>query len=303
MSRLGTLVISLGLAALTGCGGGGGGRPSSMAPPPPQNITFNGASDSVSFTFNAAQLSNTTSNGAQVTVSPDDNGNARFITLNIPTGGGTSFSRTFDLATAVQTDPAGPIPGFITMNLGVLVPSGAPANILILDDTLNFASFGFWQHFDFIDGTGNSSGAMGGIAFGNATPVSGLPNNGSATFTGRTIGGAVDGTTRSLLAGTVSLTANFGQMTMGGTFTVNNVTSGTAVPWGNFTLAPTAIAASAGGPYGGINTLSGTIPGGAITNSSLNGQFFGPAAQETAGTWSVFNSTTHAVGAYGAARP
>ena len=302
MSRLSTFIISFGLAALAGCGGGGGGSPSATAPSPPQNITFNGAADSVNFTFNAPQFSNTTSNGAQVTVSPDGNGNVA-ITLNIPTGGGTSFSRTFDLATAVQTDPAGPIPGFITMNLGVLLPSGAPANILILDDTLNFASFGLWQHFDFIDGTGNSSGAMGGIAFGNATPVSGLPNSGSATFTGRTIGGAVDGTTRSLLAGTVSLTANFTQMTMGGTFTVNSVTSGTVVPWGNFTLAPTVIAASAGGPYGGINTLSGTIPGGAITSSSLNGQFYGPAAQETAGTWSVSNSTTHAVGAYGAARP
>src|SRR5690348_16650615 len=117
MTRPGVVFAILGVATLAGCGGGGGGGspPSAAAPAPVQSVTFDSASDLVNFTNNTVQSSGSSLTGSQVTITADASGNAT-ITLNIPTGGGTVFNRTFSLNSAVATDPAGPIPGYIIMN-------------------------------------------------------------------------------------------------------------------------------------------------------------------------------------------
>jgi hypothetical protein len=302
------LTTCLALVALSACSGGGGGgsvtATSTPAPaPPPASVSLLDSGDSLSFANGAFTSGSSSPDGAQVTLTADANGNARFITLDIPLRGATSYNHTFDLASALQANPGSPLAGFILIRDGVQLADRSFPNNLVLDPTLNFSSYGLWVNVQAVDATGHESGAVGAIAFGNMTPVSGLPSSGSATYTGKTIGAAITGTSQSLLAGAVSLNADFGLMKIGGTLTVNDITSGTPTPWGTLTLAPTAILPVTGGAYGGINNLSGNIPGGAVATSSLNGHFYGPAANETAGTWSVANSTTHAVGAYGAARP
>ncbi|HJT06026.1 MAG TPA: transferrin-binding protein-like solute binding protein [Stellaceae bacterium] len=293
-----------GLAACGGGGGGGGGSSAMAVPPPPATATFTPSQNSLSFANNAFTSASSDSDGGQITLTADAMGRARFITLNIPLRGAASYNHTFDLSTAVLG--TGSFAGFALVRDGGTLPDGSMPNNLILDldPNLSFSVYGLWLNVRSADASGHETGAVGGVAFGNLTPIGSLPTAGTATYTGRTIGAAITGTSSSFLTGTVSLSADFTHMTIGGSFNINAVTGPTSTtPWGSFTLPSTGIVATGGSyTYGGINNLTGTIPGGALTGSSLNGHFYGPTGEETAGTWSVSSSTTQAVGAFGAKR-
>jgi hypothetical protein len=310
MSGVRGFFVCLSVIALSACGGGGGavpGVPSSSAASPLISAgtllagpaaNFMDSADSFSFTANAVVTSAAATNAAQVRLATDSTGKTRFLTLNVPLGNGASYVHTFDLATAKAG--SGPLLGFIGVNDGTMFPDGSTQHGIVLDPSLSFSSYGFWVNVQSFDATTGETGALGGIAFGNLTPASGMPTTGSASYSGRTVGAAVDGTTQSLLAGTVNINANFGAMSVSGTFVINDVTSGIPTSFATLTMPATAIAPGAGGAYNG--TLVGALPGGAVTGSAVQGHFYGPQANETAGTWSAKNSVTTAVGGFGAKR-
>jgi hypothetical protein len=290
-----TFITGLAVVGLSACGGGGGTP--APTPTPAVQTSFMAGTEAMTFnggTFNSGASS---SNAAQVNFTSPD-GMTVFVNVNIPLASG-SYTHSFNLTAAIADQ--GPLAAFLVMKDGTVFSNGSPQNLLVLNNTLNFSSYGIWEN---VTGTANGLdiGSTGGIAFGNTTPVSGIPTSGTATYTGSTVGAAVDGSTQKVLVGTVSLTANFTQMNINGSFNINSVgANNTTTPWANLTMPTTSIASGvAGGPYSG--TLTGNLPTGAITAGEVKGSFNGPAAQETAGVWAATDNVTHAVGAFGAHR-
>jgi hypothetical protein len=297
MRTVRTLIISsLFALTLSSCGGGGGGGGGGTPTPTPAVQTSFPMSASEAMTINGGNFISgaSTSNGAQVSVTSPDGVNV-FVNVNIPLASG-SYTHSFNLTTAVADQ------GLAAPFLLMKDSNGGVQNLLILNNTLNFSVYGLWETVTGTTTNGLDIGSIGGIAFGNTTPASGIPTSGTAAYNGTTIGAAVDGSTQKVLVGTVSLTANFPTMMINGSFNINSVgANNTTTPWATLTMPNTSIASGvAGGPYNG--TLSGNLPTGAITAGEVKGSFNGPAAQETAGVWAATDGITHAVGAYGAHR-
>lgn len=161
----------------------------------------------------------------------------------------------------------------------------------------NYQSFGAWNRGDVRDG-----GYVQMHSFGAATPGNAVPTSGSATFTGK-LGGfyvspAGEG---SIAAGKLSVNANFASRSLSfassGTTLTRDFSTATAAPQlnlnGTLTYSP------------GADAFNGTLTnaGGTMSGTS-NGQFYGPAAQELGGVFTVKSPTTVETfaGAYGAIR-
>jgi len=160
----------------------------------------------------------------------------------------------------------------------------------------NYQSFGVWQ-------TGpTTSGTFGAMSFGAPTPIGGLPLTGTATYVGLTAGVYVDGTGQLFgTSATMSTAVDFGMRT------VNFSTTGTVVS------RPSVVGTT---PNAGLN-LSGTLPIFSGTqfvvpvttaNSQLSGtatgRFYGPAAQEIGGVYSLQGTGTQSMGgAFGGKKP
>jgi hypothetical protein len=311
MRNISTFITGLAVIALTGCGGGGGGGSGGMAPPPPPGSAsslvapgtflagpggnFTDSADSETFSGNTVTSASNSASGAQVGLMTDaSTGKTRFLSLNIPLGDGSTYSHTFDLAGAVAG--SGPSAGLIAMQEGAL-GNGLFQNTLILDPSLTFSTYGIWLN----EQQGGAAGATGAIAFGNMTPAAGIPTSGSATYSGKTLGTALNLAqgSASILTGTATFNANFTTMMITGNLNLNDVTNN--VPFANLTMPATNIAAGSGGAYNG--TLTGMLPdNNPVATSDVHGHFNGPTANETSGTWSAANSNWRALGAYGAKR-
>jgi hypothetical protein len=309
MRNISTFITGLAVIALTGCGGGGGGGGSgSMGTPPPPGSasslvapgtflagpggSFTDAADSLTFNGSSVTSASNSASGAQIGLTTDPStGKTRFLSLNIPLGDGSTYSHTFDVAGAFAG--SGPSAGLIAMEEGTL-SNGTVQNTLILDPSLTFSTYGIW-----LNAQSSTAGATGAIAFGNMTPAAGIPTSGSATYSGKTLGTALNLAqgTASVLTGTATFNANFTTMMISGNLNLNDVTNNVA--FANLSMPATNIAASAGGPYNG--SLTGTLPdGNPVASSDVHGQFNGPTANETSGTWSAANSNWRALGGFGA---
>jgi len=224
--------------------------------------------------------------------------------------GDVTEAQDFDLSTAVRvaTTPTTPAPGtpatpaaatppspFVTVN-GIQNPSVTmelyrPATAA---DDLQFSSFGAWSTNNTAP---NVMGGFGVVASGQDTPVGAMPTTGTATYSGATTGFLQVGTSaETRIRGTASVTANFAS---------GNITSAFNIP-NQFNVAGTANVVS------GTNTYTGTTNTSSIANTGLpaamtgdlRGAFYGPTAQETAGTWTLKGGTgataAQAIGAFGA---
>jgi len=160
----------------------------------------------------------------------------------------------------------------------------------------NYQSFGVW------DTLGMDERALGATSFGSATPASAVPASGSATFTGKLAGLYTPASGQAALAAAnVSLQANFSARSLSfsssGTTLVGNLATATAAP--ALDLSGTLTYAAGSGRFSGTLTNAG----GTMQGSSL-GQFYGPAAQEAGGAFSLKSASgaERFTGAYGAKR-
>lgn len=157
----------------------------------------------------------------------------------------------------------------------------------------NYQSFGVWTR-----PLGSDRGTIESRSFGSVSPGSAVPLVGTAQFTGKLAGLHVSpaGTGRAAVA-ELSVGADFGARTLSFASSQTRFSSGAAAP--QLDLSGTLTYSA------GSNAFSGTLisAGGALKGSST-GQFYGPAAQELGGVFTVKSATSMETftGAYGAKR-
>jgi hypothetical protein len=180
-----------------------------------------------------------------------------------------------------------------------------PANTLC--DTfcgLSYVVMGTWlQRANQPSNTGTLQN-VAPFVFGYETPQTAMPTSGTAAFSGQagsvnaTIYKPVNGEIQEAYAsGTPSISVNFGSGSVSGSFTQMRM-SNSQLPWNDVSVA--------GNIAMGTNKFSGTTaatsaPGTLMSLSgsatgSINGAFYGPAAQNLGAVWSLSDSTGSALG-------
>jgi len=161
----------------------------------------------------------------------------------------------------------------------------------------NYQSFGAWNGHG---ATGN--GAILANSFGLPTPASAVPASGTATFTGKSAGYYISPSGHGAIsAAELTVSANFSARSLGfatsGTTIAHDIKAPAAAPHLNLSGSFTYSA--------GANAFAGTVTnaGGTMSGRS-DGRFYGPAAQELGGVFSLRSSTSVETftGAYGAKR-
>jgi len=232
--------------------------------------------------------------GATITLTTDMSG-LTTIAFNIPTVGAT-FTHAY---TSSVWDYGGPISGnmlsaaqLVTILrdvFGFPDTTGAAITQSIGAQSLNSAAYGLWA-----SGDSATTGRAGTVAFGNLTPAASVPATGSATFNGVTAGtgGATSGNAIYALEGKVQIIANFA--------THSATTNLTSLSTQNIsTNAVSSLPDLTGASTISGNAYAGPIAGAGL-NGTINGNFYGSAAQETAGVWQVSGGGNSWIGSYGA---
>lgn len=223
-----------------------------------------------------------------VTVSITDNGS----------GGHNAVVTISGLTTVNPGDPSAP--------LGTIVASGAAGGPLTFEgesaavgsdgtvtassaegrehDSFSHLVWGEWSH---LRATGSSADRQdrkySSLVVGNVTPdTADLSGLGTATYSGIMEGGfaAGGGADIDSVSGDLSLTADFGAKTFGGTYALNGQDLGSVVTNG------TINSGSWTSPDGLSANLAGDSTMGAVSGD-LQGAFFGPNAEEVGGNWEL----------------
>lgn len=216
--------------------------------------------------------------------------------------GGIAFSNaalgTFNppgSSTAPHLDTTGV---FFTGGTNPVAVSGAsgasPPSIAFLAErgTLSYARFGYW--IDTSLASTNDVFVYNYFGTGVQTPISSMPTSGTAHYAGTTMGKMVDSTNTTFdFFGTAHLQADFGTRSISGS--VNNLTGSTAPPI-------TSIGLNAGTIPLNSNSFSGTASAAGGLSGSWSGKFYGPAANEVAGTYTLTGGAVQAWGSFGAGR-
>lgn len=290
---------------LTACAGGGGGGGGSSAGgvtvtpftswsaiQPNTTVIAYGDTTQVSYVDDPATglvgtISSPTQNqgGASLTLSY---GSSLINSVTANSGQGTVI--TFDKAAGDTIAPlaVGPFAGDVSVALKAngsaigLFAEPCPSNPC----GWNYQSYGVW--INGIDpATGLGNGTAGAISVGSATPVSGIPATGTATFVG-TAGGLYVSPTgaASFTIADMSASVNFGTRSVGfsttTTNTTNNFTSFTAR--NDLNMSGTLSYASGTNAFSGAVTAAGA--GSGLSGNAV-GKFYGPTATEIGGTYAI----------------
>ncbi|MDD3445865.1 MAG: transferrin-binding protein-like solute binding protein, partial [Zavarzinia sp.] len=178
-------------------------------------------------------------------------------------------------------------------------------DVLMMDGTatvdLTYTGFAYWlvDDFDPTDDTRYQFVIAGGGAFStspapNLTTIASLPT--TAVYTGKTFGlaafnGGADG--YAPFGGDATLTADFGAGTVDAAFTdlMIHTDETTAYLMGDVTFTGATIDAASASVSGGtaMTYVDDMNPGGVTPDggAALEAGFYGPAAEEMAGTWHV----------------
>jgi hypothetical protein len=186
------------------------------------------------------------------------------------------------------------IAGILTDNYGSANSIGYTLTQLTAGSAgqLSSSAYGLWLYTD-----AGKAAHLGAFAIGNLTPAASVPVTGSATFNGYTIGANRDTSGGSVFAleGNVQVTANFSAQTVTTSITHLSFRNGpyAATPSGG-TLPDLIGTSTMTG-----NAYAGTIAGGPLTGT-INANFYGSAAQETAGVWQASGGGNAWIGSFGA---
>lgn len=160
----------------------------------------------------------------------------------------------------------------------------------------NYQSFGVWNT------QGMNAGRTNSLSFGSVTPASAVPSSGTASFVGK-LGGIYVSPSgdASMASADVRVQADFGSRSLGfassGTRLTQDLKGTTPAP--HLDLAGTLAYSPA------ANTFAGTLRNaGATMSGSTTGRYYGPAAQELGGVFTVKSANTAETltGAYGGRR-
>jgi len=315
MSFRACIAVILSSAGLAACSGGGGSGASSAAvslPPQTPALTTSGialnlqpANTVVMYQAAAATatgagggMGNITfsgvGQGATVTLTADASGNLSKLT--IPAG---SINNTYSASNVVNnyslTSPRTLDFTFqLSDTLAFHDEDSSTLSQVAAGQGLSSSAYGMWAST-----TKTYPGNTGVFAIGNLTPATSVPSTGSATFNGFTIGtgGAInsnssDGSSIFLLKGNVQIIANFSSQKVTTNLT-NFVTSAYT------TSPPVSVPDLTGTSSVSGNAFTGPIVGGGLTGT-INGNFYGSAAQETVGVWQASGGGNAWIGSFGA---
>jgi hypothetical protein len=298
------------LLSLGGCsGGGGGGSPVAAAPPPapvtpaPQTsgiaVNLQAAKTTVAYQAAAATvlgaskgmgniIFSAAGQGATLTLSTDASGNlsgviipAGGITDTVSGAGGTGASLTSPLTLDFTFQ--------LNDTLAFTNEHSYTLSQVAAGQGLTSSAYGLWASTG-----GRLPGDAGAFAFGNLTPAASAPTTGSATFNGFSIGmgGAIDSGATHFLKGNAQIVVNFA--------TQNVTTNLTNFVTGSYTSsAKPSVPDLTGTSTIAGNAYAGAISGGGLAGT-INGNFYGTAAQETAGVWQAAGGGNAWIGSFGA---
>ena len=216
---------------------------------------------------------------------------AKDVTFQPASGTGIHFTRT------------GPPPDnffvpndFINFDYYGIVSNNQSNYILVADDGLfNYQSYGIWT-----TGAGTASGTHGAVSVGAPSPVGVIPTEGLATYSG-SAGGRYVASDGSFFFTSANMVAAANFFTRELTFTTNSTSQVADIVTGFGSVNNALDMTGTLGLIPGTNQFSGTIstPGGVMTGTA-KGRFYGPAAQEIGGTFSVIGTGVEAyVGGFG----
>lgn len=324
------MAASMAVLALSACGGGGGGvssipappSPPSPAPPPPPPPPPSAPTPPATISAPAAGSTTTATTLPPVLAS---SGGANFTTAP-PT------YQTFPLLqTTLVLDRASIKPdsvvnaagggatsagGSFAITIGVY--SGAPVSSGY--SNLDWTRVGYWSTGGAWDYWEADVVHRGVFVTGFETPVSAMPALGSATYSGVASGSvfypvaigsgvALCNCDEVSVRGAASFTADFGTRSITGSLTEmwaggDPWTDGAVgAPWNSVSFT----SAIAGNRFSGTSRVS-TAPGGDLSlaagaTGTIDGKFFGPAAQEAGAVWTLFDGTKAAIGTLTGKRP
>jgi hypothetical protein len=225
---------------------------------------------------------------AALTITTDASGN--LATVKIPVAGisNTSTSPAAFGWDSPRTISLGDIYYLVLLTYGDPNGYGYTISQVAAGQTLSSSAYGLWTS------TMKGPNTAGAVAFGNLTPSASVPTSGNATFTGFTVGvgGSSNSNAAYVVQGNAQIKANFST----GAVTTNLT---------NLTVDPIPIAPMSTLPdLSGTSTISGNAYSGPLSGGNLtgtiNGNFYGPAAQETAGVWQASGGANVWIGSFGA---
>ena len=302
---------------LSGCGGGGGGGGGGgltttiftdwSSVNPPEIVKLTGLSQDTEFKIDPDDppfviTDYGVSTGATATVKYRADGSIERIDVNTP-----YIDLTWNEAA-----------GDIISNDGPMIFAGDP-NVLKFGvffnplemppaDAWEYQTFGAWA-----DARPIAAGAVGALSVGTPTPGNAIPLLGNATFTGHSAGiyTISSGTAVFVTESAVTVDANFLDRELAfrttGT-TLLNIEDGKQ--WGDSQVGPPpTLDITSVGPLRydpGVNRFTGDVSAPGLTGltGKTTGQFYGPAAEELGGVFSLTGADgrEHYSGAYGAAK-
>lgn len=297
-------VCSLPMAACSGGGGGVAAAPAPAAPAPvvtPSGspVNLQAASTRVAYpaaavtavvtsTGTGSVINSASGQGATLTLGTDASGNLNAVVFNLP---GLSLQYPAPLTNLSSQLSLDFIASALNNNLS-RSSIGTVLSQVAAGQILGASAYGLWLSTD-----ASNNAQVGSFAFGNLTPAASVPATGSATFNGFAIGTAstLNGGSLYAVQGNAQIIANFA--------TQNVTTNLTNLTVQNEPYAPAATIASLPNLSGTSaitgNSYAGPIAGGALSGT-INGNFYGPAAQETAGVWQASGGGNQWVGSFGA---
>lgn len=302
--NLNLLTISIAALTLTACAGGGGGGGSSSsggvtvtpftswsAIQPNTTVIAYGDASQVSYVDGPSGLTGSisaatqTSGGASMVLSY---GSSLINSATINSGLGQIITFDKSAGDLIEPLPVGPFAGDALVALKAngsavgLFAEPCPANSCVW----NYQSYGVW--INGIDpNTGLGNGTAGAISVGSATPVTGIPATGTATFVG-TAGGlyvAPSGAASFTLAD-MSAAVNFGTRAVGFSTTTTNTTSDFTSFTARNDLNMTGTLTYAAGTNAFSGTVTAAGAGSGLSGNAI-GKFYGPTATEIGGTYAI----------------
>jgi hypothetical protein len=301
--------LAFNIPLLAACSGGGGGGSSVATTPPPTPAAPTAATSGIPINLQPAKttvaypaaavtaigaskgMGNVTiaaaGQGASVTLRTDASGNLSSVV--IPAG---SIDHTVSTASAgLNLTSPGTLDFTFQLNdtLAFTDEQTYTLSQVAAGQGLTSSAYGLWAS------TGKTlPGDAGAFAFGNLTPATSVPTTGSATYNGFTIGagGAINGGATYSLKGNAQIIANFASQTV--TTNLTNFVTGSYTTTAKISVPDLAGTSTITG-----NAYTGPISGGGLTGT-INGNFYGSAAQETAGVWQASGGANAWIGSFGA---
>jgi hypothetical protein len=199
----------------------------------------------------------------------------------------------------------------VMANDGLLIDIGDLEQVTpVIDADLDWTQAGRWE---FDESPWDYSGIpsqRGVFVLGYETPAGSMPTTGSATFAGTATGlmyipSSPDNLPCHCLQvpvqGEALFTANFGARTVSGELTNMSRVWWDESAWNHVTFSSTI----AGNGFSGTTSVTGAaeLGMGANATGTIEGRFFGPAANEAGAVWTLFDGTNAAIGTLVGKRP